>query len=38
MKEAILYAKLEDEKVRCDLCPRYCVAKKGQAGICKTRV
>lgn len=38
MKEAILYAKLEDEKVRCNLCPRYCVIKKGQAGICKTRV
>jgi pyruvate formate lyase activating enzyme len=37
MKEALLYEKLEDEKVRCNLCNHRCVIKEGEFGICKVR-
>jgi len=37
IKEAMLYTKLEDGKVRCELCPHHCVIKPGRAGICGVR-
>lgn len=37
MKEACLYQKLEDEKVRCLLCNHHCLIKNGDRGICGVR-
>ncbi len=37
MKEAMLYEKLEDKKVRCHLCNHGCVIKDGKRGICFVR-
>jgi len=37
MKEALLYQKLEGEKVRCNLCAHRCVIRQGMQGICKVR-
>jgi len=34
MKEAYLYEKLEDQKVRCNLCAHRCLLKEGKVGIC----
>lgn len=36
-KEAILYKKLPDDKVRCTACARYCELKKDQIGLCGIR-
>jgi pyruvate formate lyase activating enzyme len=36
-KEAILYEKLPDDKVRCTACARYCEIKKDQIGLCGIR-
>jgi pyruvate formate lyase activating enzyme len=36
-KEAILYEKLPDDKVRCTACARYCELKKDQIGLCGIR-
>lgn len=36
-KEAILYEKLPNEKVRCIACARYCEIGKGQIGLCGIR-
>ncbi|MFO8144776.1 MAG: AmmeMemoRadiSam system radical SAM enzyme [Candidatus Syntrophosphaera sp.] len=36
-REAMFYEKLEDQKVRCQLCPHSCVLKSGQRGICRGR-
>lgn len=36
-KEAILYDKLPDNKVRCTACARYCEVKDGQIGLCGVR-
>ena len=36
-KEAILYEKLPDDKVRCTACARYCELKKDQVGLCGIR-
>jgi len=36
-KEAILYDKLADSKVRCTACARYCEIKDGQVGLCGIR-
>ncbi len=36
-KEAILYEKLPDDKVRCTACARYCEIKKEQIGLCGIR-
>ncbi|MDP8215281.1 MAG: AmmeMemoRadiSam system radical SAM enzyme [Candidatus Euphemobacter frigidus] len=35
--EASLYAKLEGEKVRCDLCAHRCVIPEGKRGLCGVR-
>ncbi len=37
MKEAYLYEKLEDSKVRCRLCNHYCVIADGHKGLCNVR-
>ena len=37
MKEALFYTKLQDRKVRCDLCPHNCVIVPEQSGICRAR-
>jgi len=37
MKEALLYQKLGNNSVRCDLCAHRCVVHDGKAGICKVR-
>lgn len=31
------WTKLEDNKVRCELCPYRCVLKEGQMGVCRVR-
>ena len=37
MKEALLYQKLDGDKVRCQLCAHYCVIANGKKGICQVR-
>jgi len=37
-KEAILYERIEDKKVKCDVCQRRCVIPDGKTGWCRTRV
>ena len=37
MQEALFYSKLEDNKIRCDLCPWNCLLVPGQTGVCKVR-
>ena len=37
MKEACLYEKLENKKVRCFLCNHGCLIKDGGKGICGVR-
>ena len=36
-KEAILYEKLENDRVRCTACARYCEMGKSQVGLCGIR-
>ena len=37
IKEALLYDKLENKKVRCNTCNRRCIILPGKFGFCKTR-
>jgi pyruvate formate lyase activating enzyme len=37
MKEARYWEKLDDGKVRCNLCPHRCVIKPGKLGICRNK-
>ena len=37
MKEALYYTKIDDHKVRCDLCPHNCIIAIGKIGICRAR-
>ncbi len=37
MKEALLYEKLADNKVRCNLCAHRCLIAEGGLGICQVR-
>ena len=37
MKEAMLYEKLEDLQVRCNLCAHRCLIKDGKRGVCLVR-
>ncbi len=37
MKEAVLYEKLNDGRVRCSACKHRCVINDGKTGICATR-
>jgi len=36
-KEAMFYAKLDNKKVVCNLCPRHCVIESGKRGFCRNR-
>ena len=36
--EALLYDKLEENKVRCHVCARRCVIAEGKVGFCRTRI
>jgi pyruvate formate lyase activating enzyme len=35
--EALFYQKLDNQKVKCELCPRYCVISPGKRGYCRVR-
>jgi pyruvate formate lyase activating enzyme len=37
VKEALLYEKLDDQRVRCDLCAHRCVVAPGRKGVCLVR-
>ncbi len=37
MKKASYYTVLDNNKVRCDLCPHHCMLADGQRGLCLTR-
>ncbi|MFP4372586.1 MAG: radical SAM protein, partial [Halanaerobium sp.] len=37
MKEAMLYEKLDDQKVKCAVCSHRCVIKEGTRGLCRVR-
>jgi pyruvate formate lyase activating enzyme len=37
MKEAMFYKRLDDGKVRCDLCAQRCVIESGERGFCGVR-
>jgi pyruvate formate lyase activating enzyme len=37
MKEALLYQKLNKEKIRCNLCAHRCIVHLGKTGICMVR-
>ena len=37
MKEAVLYEKLDEKAVRCNLCAHRCLIKEGRQGICGVR-
>ncbi len=37
LKEATLYEKLENKRVKCNLCSFHCTVEEGRMGICKTR-
>lgn len=37
MKEALLYKKLPQKKVQCQVCAHYCLISSGQRGICGVR-
>ncbi len=37
MREALLYQKLDENKVQCNLCAHRCVIKPGKKGICKVK-
>ncbi len=38
MKEALYYEKLDDAKLRCNLCPKFCVIGDGKRGFCYARI
>jgi pyruvate formate lyase activating enzyme len=37
VKEALLYEKLDDQRVRCNLCAHRCVIAEGRKGVCLVR-
>ena len=38
MKEALYYEKLEGGRLRCNLCPKFCVISEGKRGFCYARI
>jgi pyruvate formate lyase activating enzyme len=38
MKEALVYQKLANNKVRCQVCQRRCLIPEGQTGVCLTKL
>ncbi|MDP8264308.1 MAG: AmmeMemoRadiSam system radical SAM enzyme [Candidatus Aceula lacicola] len=37
LKEALYWINLDDERIQCQLCPRRCILKDGQKGLCQAR-
>ncbi len=37
MREALFFDELDDDKIKCKLCPHQCTLKPGDVGICKVR-
>jgi len=37
VKEALFYKKIEDKKVKCNLCARGCIIEEGKTGVCGVR-
>ncbi|MDK2918822.1 MAG: pyruvate formate lyase activating enzyme [Candidatus Petromonas sp.] len=37
LKEVYFYQKLKDNKVKCEVCPHYCIISPNQTGICRVR-
>jgi pyruvate formate lyase activating enzyme len=37
MQDALFYEKFDDSRLKCYLCPRYCLIKPGQIGFCGVR-
>ncbi|MCK5628988.1 MAG: AmmeMemoRadiSam system radical SAM enzyme [Nanoarchaeota archaeon] len=37
LKECLFYEKLEENNVKCNLCPRHCIIAEGKRGNCKAR-
>lgn len=37
MKEALFYEKLDDNRVRCQLCSKTCLIKEGERGFCQSK-
>jgi AmmeMemoRadiSam system radical SAM enzyme/AmmeMemoRadiSam system protein B/uncharacterized protein (TIGR00296 family) len=37
-KESMYYEKLNNNKVKCNLCPHYCILSDNDIGICKSRI
>lgn len=38
IKESLLYHKIDESTVQCDLCPNHCIIKNGKVGACKCRI
>lgn len=36
--EALYYSKIDNDKIKCELCPHNCIVKNNLPGICKVRV
>lgn len=36
--KTLFYEKMPDKKVKCTLCPHYCVLAEGQTGLCQARI
>jgi pyruvate formate lyase activating enzyme len=37
MKTALYWARVDEERIRCELCPHACVLREGQVGRCRVR-
>jgi pyruvate formate lyase activating enzyme len=37
MREAMFYKRLPENKVKCELCPNYCIISEGDQGKCRSR-
>jgi pyruvate formate lyase activating enzyme len=37
LKEALFYQKIKDKRLRCNLCPRFCMINEGKRGNCGVR-
>ncbi len=37
MREALFFEEVDDDTIRCELCPHHCILKPNQVGICKVR-
>jgi len=37
MREALYYSKIDEQTIRCELCPHNCILAEGKRGICRVR-